>query len=55
MPTYLYACTCGHTLEAYHEMSAHVAIICPTCLTEMARKPQTTTVTFKGTGWGRDR
>lgn len=54
MPTYLYSCTCGKTLETFHSMTATVAIICPDCLLEMTRKPQTTTVTFNGKGWGKD-
>lgn len=54
MPTYLYQCNCGHSEEVFHEMSAIVVIVCPTCLTDMARKPQVATVQFKGKGWGKD-
>ena len=51
MPAYQYTCTCGHSTEVLHAMTATVAIVCPTCLKEMTRKPQATTVTFKGSGF----
>jgi hypothetical protein len=51
MPSYMYACLCGHSEEIFHTMTSHVAIVCPTCLTDMKRKPQPTTVTFNGSGF----
>lgn len=54
MPVYVYACECGHKEDVMHSINAVVAIVCPDCTKDMARKPGLSLVTFKGGGWGKD-
>jgi putative FmdB family regulatory protein len=52
MPTYKYVCPeCGDAEEVYHGMLVEVQVACDKCLVEKVRKPQSSSIQFKGSGW----
>jgi putative FmdB family regulatory protein len=53
MPVYLYRCECELLKEVSHSIAEEPEVRCE-CGREMKRKPQPTTVTFNGTGWGKE-
>ena len=54
MPTYVYQCACGYREELRHGMNEEVVIECTYCLVPLVRKPGIGSVTFNGSGWGKD-
>lgn len=55
MPNYDYKCQgCATTTTIAHSITAKMIVHCPNCQKVMARVPSAPTVTFKGTGWGKD-
>jgi len=54
MPTYDYRCACGYRELITHGMAEDVVIECTYCLIPLVRKPGVASVTFNGTGWGKD-
>jgi predicted nucleic acid-binding Zn ribbon protein len=54
MATYVYQCGCGYREEHSHGMTESMTIICSYCDIDLVRKPQLASVSFKGTGWGKD-
>lgn len=54
MPTYDYRCTCGYRELLTHSIEHDPEVICTYCDKPLIRKPNNTTVTFSGSGWGKD-
>lgn len=51
MPTYVYQCDCGYREEVTHSITSDIQIMCSYCDKPLVRKPQRSSVQFKGDGW----
>jgi putative FmdB family regulatory protein len=51
MPNYIYQCENKHRIELNHSIRESPDITCEECQTPMSRKPQVTSIEFKGSGF----
>ena len=51
MPTYLYACECGDSIEINHSIKDDPVIECAVCGEAMSRRVAEVSVKFRGSGF----